>query len=59
MTRPIFPKEEKPLNKNQKKKPRGAGIYILLLMVVMGVLAILLEEQHKRFPVGRMKTFDL
>jgi len=32
------------LNKNQKKKPRGAGIYILLLMVVMGVLAILLED---------------
>jgi len=23
------------------------------------LLAILLEEQHKRFPVGRMKTFDL
>ena len=23
------------------------------------LLAILLEEQHRRFPVGRMKTFDL
>ena len=23
------------------------------------MLALLLEEQHKRFPVGRMKTFDL
>ena len=32
------------MNKNQKKKPRGAGIYILVLMVVMGVLAILLED---------------
>ena len=40
------------MNKNFKKKPRGAGIYILLLMVVMGVLAIMLEDTFAPVETG-------
>jgi len=46
------------LNKNFKKKPRGAGGYILLLMVVMGVLAILLEDTFAQPETGIVEDYS-
>ena len=46
------------MNKNQKKKPRGAGIYILLLVVVMGVLAIMLEDTFAQPETGIVEDYS-